>query len=113
VARRRYEQAGVVHANFPLPKTDGRLLSTAFVPLFVAELAGLERPPFYGFLADVRARFPGFSRDLVVDAAGNVVAPDAPEVRAVDQAYWPIVYDVLFGANHSAAHAGGSAARPR
>jgi phosphoglycerol transferase MdoB-like AlkP superfamily enzyme len=102
VARRRYTEAGVVHANFPIPSPGGRLMSTEFVPLYVAELAGLELPPFYGFLSDVRARFPGFSRDLVVDAAGNPVAPDDPAVRAVDEAYWPIVYDVLFGANHAA-----------
>ena len=103
-ARRRYLEGGVVHANFPVPRPDGQLLSTEFVPLYVAELAGLELPPFYAFLADVRARYPGFSRNLVIDAAGRTVRPDDPGVRATDAAYWSIVYDVLFGANHGAAY---------
>lgn len=101
-ARRRFTEGGVVHANFPVPPPDGKVLSAQFVPLYVAELAGLELPPFYAFLADVRARFPGLSRNLVVDASGDTVAPDDPAVRAVDAEYWPIVYDVLFGANHGA-----------
>jgi len=101
-ARRRYLEGGVVHANFPIPPPRGKVLSPQFLSLYVAELAGLELPPFYGFLAELRDRLPGFSRNLVLDATGAVVPPDDARVRATDAEYWTIVYDVLFGANHGA-----------
>lgn len=106
-ARRRYTGVGVVHANFEVPRPDGRVLATQFLPLYVAELAGVELPPVYGFLASVRERLPGFSRYVTIDAAGRTIAQDAAEVRAVDAGYSMLVYDLLFGENHAAPYVPG------
>lgn len=98
---RRYVEVGVVHANFDIPRPHGRLFSTAYLPLYIAELAGVERPAFYAYLAELQARLPGLSRELTLDAYGKPLANDDPAMRAVDASYWQLEYDVLFGANYS------------
>ncbi len=100
-SRRRYTGFGVVHANYDIPRPNGMTLSAVFMPLYLAELAGVERPPFYGFLKDAHARFPAFSRNFTAAANGAVVQQGDPALRALDATYSQIVYDVLFGGNYS------------
>lgn len=100
-SRRRYTGFGVVHANYEIPRPNGMTLSAVFMPLYLAELTGVERPSFYRYLEDVRTRFPGFSRHVTIDAQGNLPGRDDPTLRAIDAGYSQIVYDVLFGGNYS------------
>lgn len=99
--RRRYTGTGVIFANYPIRKPNGRMINTTFMPLFIADAANVSTPAFYSYLRSIQKKYPAFTRNVTIDSKGRDIQLDDPVLSDTDDSYWNITYDILFGKQYS------------
>ncbi|EMR06627.1 Lipoteichoic acid synthase 1 [Bhargavaea cecembensis DSE10] len=87
--------------NFGAPTPEVDVLSASFVAPYALEMAGIEQPLFYSFLDQMDDVMPGYTRDVKVDADGEIYYVTPDDVDPLRQKYMQIQYDILFGDQHS------------
>ncbi len=91
----------VVWSNFKEGKQDLNTVSPAFLPPYVFKYAGLELPAYYQFLAKFSGKVPGFSAEIKIDANGNLYHKLPKEYVDLQNKYWLLQYDIMFGKQYS------------
>lgn len=91
----------VIWNNYGAPTPEIETVSTSFLGPTVFDMAGIQKPLYYSILEQFSEQMPGYTRDLKIDAEGNLlnVTPDA--VERIKQDYQLIQYDLLFGKQYS------------
>lgn len=87
--------------NFDAPIPEINTLSASFVAPYALEMAGIEQPLFYSFLDQMDDVMPGFTREVKVDAEGDIYHVTPDDIDPLRQQYMQIQYDILFGDQYS------------
>ncbi len=97
-----YEVPLVVWSNVkPGPRALGSMSSSFLGPLVLDE-TGTKGTPYMDFLREVRRQLPVLSPNLVSDADGAWHETLPAELRALEDAWWTLEYDALFGDDFAA-----------
>lgn len=93
----------LIWQNRPAERLDLGVISASLVGPRLLELTGVPLTPYMRFLSNVGNEMPVLMRGLVADGEGRF-HPDVPEpLRELENQWWMLQYDLLFGKEHQLA----------
>lgn len=92
----------VVWSNVKPGARDLGSMSSSFLGPLVLDETGTKGTPYMDFLREVRRQLPVLSPNLVSDADGAWHETLPAELRALEDAWWTLEYDALFGDDFAA-----------
>ncbi len=91
----------LMYANYDLPREDLKVMSPSFIGPTLFNLAGLEQPPFYTFLDEVKSELPGIKPGLLINNEQRSEFALSKKQQQLLKDYQMLQYDLLVGKQYS------------
>ncbi|WP_066055767.1 LTA synthase family protein [Robertmurraya korlensis] len=96
-----YETPLLIYSNFDVPSKELDTVSPFFFGPIVYEMAGMEKPPFYNLLDQIRNEFFAIKGDIKLKEDRQFVTELTKEQEQLLEDYRLIAYDLLLGKQYS------------
>ncbi len=93
----------LIWQNQPSEPRDLGLVSPSLLGPYLLELSGAPLTPYMRFLSQVRRQMPVLMRGLASDAQGRLHEEPPAELKALEEQWWMLQYDLMFGEGHQLA----------
>ncbi|ANC78645.1 hypothetical protein ABE65_018325 [Fictibacillus phosphorivorans] len=91
----------LMYANYDVPREDLKVMSPSFIGPTLFNLAGLEQPPFYTFLDEVKSELPGIKPGLLINNEQRSEFALSKKQQQLLKDYQMLQYDLLVGKQYS------------
>ncbi|WP_071393446.1 LTA synthase family protein [Bacillus tuaregi] len=91
----------LVYSNFETAKRELSSVSPNYLAPIVYDVSGLEKPPFFQFLEEVKQEIPGLKSDLKIDPELQFITELSEKQEQLIADYRLLVYDLLIGKQYS------------
>lgn len=99
---KRYSETPLlIYSNFPVENKKLETISPSYLGPIVYDLIGLEKPPFYNLLDQLKAELPGLKKSVVLDSDQHIVKQLSKKQNQLLEDYKYIQYDLLVGNQYS------------
>ena len=100
--KKMYSPPVVIWTNYEHDRQDIKTIGASFFSEYLVDFIGMQKPPYFKFLKQVRSALPGDTKYLKI-ASDNTLydGRDLPaDLKILENTYWLSEYDTLFGKNY-------------